>query len=358
MKPFSYIIAIIAFALVAAACGGDDAEETTTTPAPTTTTVAETTTTVAETTTTVVAGPSSLLNGLPVEDESLMDRRVVAVKIDNHPDARPQSGVQEAEAVIELLVEAGLTRFIGLYHTVDSEYIGPVRSVRPTDPGLLRPLGATFQFSGGQPWIQSLATAAEVPFLTENAPSTWRIPRNGRAYERTLYSSSVLVRDEADAREYPDAPPVGSWFAFAEPTVAGTPATTVNLSWSGNWPDVNWTFDGEQYLRSNGDVPHGWVDIEGNGEQIAADTLVVLVAEKYTACPASGQGGSCVPAELTTGEGPVMVFHDGEVIEGTWQRDEIDEFFTLSSADGAEITVPPGHLWLSVFPSDREVTWE
>ena len=360
MKP-SKLAALIALAIVAAACGGDEpAASTTTTVATTTTTTVAGTTTVPETTTTVAAGPASLLNGLPVAEETLLDRRVVAVKIDNHPDARPQSGVQDTEAVIELIVEAGLTRFIALYHTTDSDYIGPVRSVRPTDPGLLKPLGATFQFSGGQPWIQSLVSGAEIPSLSESAESTWRIARNGRAYERTLFSSSELVREAADTREYPDDPPAGPWFTFGdpatdEPAPGAEAAGTVSLDWSGNWSPVNWVWDGERYLRFNGDVEHGWVGEDGVGEQIATDTLLVLVADQYQAC---GSSGSCVPAETTTGEGTALLFHAGNVVEGTWQRDEIDEMFTLDTADGDEMVVPAGHLWLSVFPSDRTVTWE
>jgi hypothetical protein len=327
----------------------------------TTTTVADTTTTAApETTTTVEAGPQSLLNGMPVDDKTLQDRRVVAVKIDNHPDARPQSGLQDAEAVIELIVEAGLTRFIALYHATDSDYIGPVRSVRPTDPGLLKPLGATFQFSGGQPWIQSLVADAGIPSLTESAESTWRIAANGRAYERTLFTSSELIREAADTREYPDDPPPGPWFPFTDPST-DAPATgaeaaeTVSLDWSGSWSPVNWVWDGEQYLRFNGDIEHGWVGEDGVGEQIAVDTLLVLMTDQYQAC---GSSGSCVPAEITTGEGTAHLFHDGTVVEGTWQRDEIDEMFTLTTAAGDEMEVPAGRFWVSVFPSDRPVTWE
>lgn len=363
MKSLSKLTALVALALVVAACGGDDpAESTTTTAATTTTAVAETTTTAPETTTTVEAGPQSLLNGMPVDDETLQDRRVVAVKIDNHPDARPQSGLQDAEAVIELIVEAGLTRFIALYHATDSDYIGPVRSVRPTDPGLLKPLGATFQFSGGQPWIQSLVADAGIPSLTESAESTWRIAANGRAYERTLFTSSELIREAADTRDYPDDPPAEPWFTFGDPgdtstgsTTPADPAEMVSLDWSGNWSPVNWQWDGEQYLRFNGDVEHGWVGEDGVGEQIAVDTLLVLMTDQYQAC---GSSGSCVPAEITTGEGTAVIFSDGTAVEGTWQRDEIDQMFTLTTADGAEMVVPAGRFWVSVFPSDRGVTWE
>ncbi len=163
---------MIAFAVVAAACGGDDANTTTTaeitTLAPVTTTAGTSSTsssTSEATTTTAEPLTPSPLNGMGVEDPSLLDRRVIAVKIDNHWDARPQSGIEQADAIYELLVEGGLTRFIALFHNSDTEYLGPVRSGRPTDPTLIKFLGAPLQISGAQPWVSSLIVGDGVNLL-------------------------------------------------------------------------------------------------------------------------------------------------------------------------------------------------
>ncbi|HEX9977599.1 MAG TPA: DUF3048 domain-containing protein, partial [Acidimicrobiia bacterium] len=156
------LAALTAFSLIAAACsGGGDADTTTTTAATTTaattTTTPPTTTTSSTTTlpdsTTVTTFPpdfASPLNGLAAEDDILVDRRAIAIKIDNHPVARPQSGLQAADAIIELLVEGGFTRFIALFHDNDTDYIGPVRSLRATDSTLVTAIGAPLVISGGQ----------------------------------------------------------------------------------------------------------------------------------------------------------------------------------------------------------------
>ncbi len=358
---------MISLALAAGACSSSDSTVETTADAPittlppiveTTTTAAPTTTTTSTTTTTLLEGPTSLLNGLPVLDGAALERRVVAVKVDNHPAARPQSGIQDAGAVIELLVEAGITRFIALFHTSDSDYVGPIRSGRPTDPTLVRPLGASFQISGAQPWVQMMIRDAGVEFLGESSPNTFRIPRGNRAYERTLYGSTTAIREVADSRGHNDDPPPGPWFAFGEPAPTAADATDITLSWSSDWPAVRWEWDGTQYLRFNRDIPHEWVDREGEGEQIAVDTLVVLTAARYTASPPAGAGGSSVPALDTVGSGTAIVFYDGGVVEGTWERGSIAEFFVLTGADGAAMVLPPGRLWVNIFPSDRSVTWE
>ena len=75
-------------------------------------------------------------------------RRVIAFKVDNNLNARPQSGLQEADTVMEILVEGGMTRFLAFYMDKTSSYVGPIRSARPTDPNLVRPYGGILVVSG------------------------------------------------------------------------------------------------------------------------------------------------------------------------------------------------------------------
>jgi hypothetical protein len=353
-------------AVVAASCGGDDATTTTealTTLAPVSTTdggistTATTTTTVATTTTELLT--PSLLNGMGVADPSLLDRRVVAIKIDNHPDARPQSGIEQADAVYELLVEGGLTRFIAMFQESDTEYLGPVRSGRPTDPTLVKFLGAPLQISGAQPWVVNIILNDGVNLLGDNGNTTFRI--HTRSAPHNLYGSTLLMRDEADRRGYPDDPPAQPIFDFGVPTPGETGANQINLDWSNN-PIVHWKWTGTEYIRFNGDTPHNWRSAPVDGQdpvdtQISTDTLVVIVAPEHYVSSSSG-AGSAVPAANTVGEGDAYVFYAGKVVTGKWQRDTIDERFELSLEDGTPIVIPAGRLWVNVFPAGQSLTWE
>jgi hypothetical protein len=98
-----------------------------------------------------------------------------------------------------------------------------------------------------------------------------------------------------------------------------------------------------------------WVDAEGNEGQVSFDTIVVLKAERYSA---SGSSGSSVPALHTIGAGDAVVFHHGGVLGGTWERGDDTEMIRIFDLDGDEIVLPPGRVWISVFPDDRTVTWE
>jgi hypothetical protein len=289
---------------------------------------------------------------MPVDDPLLLDRRVIAVKIDNHWNARPQSGIQEADAVYELLVEAGLTRFIALFHDGDSAYLGPMRSGRPTDPTLLKSLGATFTISGAQDWVINRIVSSGVSLIGEVRPATFRIAT--RYAPHNLYVDTMALRAYADERGYADEAPADlfTWGAWEPDT--GREATSIAFDWSPGL-QVRWDWTGEEYVRFSGGDPHEWLSIDGDTSPISADTLVVLFAARYTASP-SGSGSS-VPAMETVGTGRALVFSGGEVREGTWSRSSIEESFQLSSSDGSVLTVPPGKPWISIFPDGRSLTW-
>lgn len=318
---------------------------------PTTTT---TTVTLPPTTSTIPL-PRSPINGLPVEDQARLNRRVLAIKIDNHCFARPQSGPQAADAVIELPVEGNFTRFIALFHDADSGYVGPIRSGRPADGEILRHLGATFAISGGQPWVLDRIINAGVRMLGEGT-GMFRVRR---AAPHNLYGNTEALRAEADRRQYSNDPPQ-QLFQFGK-MGDGELASTIQFDWDTN-NSVTWSFNGLAYLRtvSQGggcadQGPHMWADDQGGSGQIAADTLVVLYADEYTAIAPAG--ATSVPAMDTIGEGRALVFAAGMVAEGNWSRETITDPFRLTHA-GRALQVPPGRLWISLLPNGRNLSWE
>lgn len=351
MRP-SLLWYFVAFALILAACSGAAAETTTTTTTLPPTTTTRPVTTTAPTTTTTDPGPVSALNGLPATSPELLDRGVLGVKIDNHWNARPQSGLQSADAVYELVVEAGLTRFIALFHDNDTDYLGPMRSGRPTDPTLLKPLGATFAISGAQDWVIARIRNAGVPIIGEVRPATFRI--GARSAPHNLYVDTALLREYAEGRDYPDEPP-DDLFRWGNATPAQSGAESITISFAAETTAL-WEWDGEQYFRSTNGAVHQTINRDGTTAPLATDTLIVLFAPRYTASPPGGNG-TAVPAMDTVGTGKALVFFEGGVTEGTWERSGIDEMFALSDGDGDELTVPPGTPWISVVPDGRSVSW-
>lgn len=347
------LVLVVALALILTACTGGAGADTTTTSSSTTTTTRATTTTTRATTTTADARPTSPLNGLPVDDEQALARRVLAVKIDNHPNARPQSGIQQADGVMEVRVEGGLTRFIALFHHSDSDYVGPIRSARPTDAKLVAPLGATLVISGGQEWVRAGIAALGVPYVSDTRPGMFRI--SGRSAPHNLYGATSELRVVADERDLPNDPPGAPIWEFGE-LPEGEPASEVRIVFSEGFA-ANWSWDGQRYLRSLGGAPSEWRSEDGTTGQIAADTLVVLEGTFYTASPPSGWTGSAVPATESVGSGRAVVIAGGEAVEGRWERESHTEPFTLTTSDGDPLPVPPGIPWVSMLPNVGAVEW-
>ena len=318
--------------------------DTNTTSVPITTT---TSTAPSPTATTAVSLPASPLNGTPVEDEALLARRVLAVKIDNHSRSRPQSGLDLASAVYELPVE-GITRFIALFHHTDATYLGPIRSGRPSDGRLLNPLDATFAISGGQPWVQQQIRAEDIHLIGETPPAMFRI--SGRSAPHNLYGDTVQLRGIADARGYPNDPPLPLFTFGALPEGAGA-ATQIAMDFGNNFV-VTWTWDAaaSNYVRNFGGAPAELMDQEGVRYPLTAQTLVVMLAELYTERPPDDQG-SAVPAMNTVGSGQAYVFAGGRMMSGTWQRATSADLITLTAEDGTPLPVPPGFLWISIVPN-------
>lgn len=352
------VVGLVAFAVLASACSSDTpaaTTTTTTTQATTTTTQATTTTTTQATTTTEMpqVEVAATINGLPAEDD-LIDRRVVGIKIDNHPNARPQSGLEQADAVYEVLVEGGLTRFIALFHQSDVDYIGPNRSGRVTDSKVMASLaGAPLQISGAQGWVQDIFRDEGINVIYDNGVTTYRTPERPKPHN--LYSSTLLVREWADERGWPDENP-GNLFTYGEPTPFQATAEQIVVPFS-DAPPSTWTWDGERYLHFQGTEEHVWVDADGATGQIAMDTLVVMKMRKYIARNPAGSG-TPLPTVETVGTGEAFVFHSGGVVSGTWERGATSDPFTLVAADGSDLVLPPGTVWMHLVPDTMTVTWE
>lgn len=347
---------LLATALILAACsgGGDDvADETTappsseasTTSAATTTTVAPTTTTTVPltTTTTIPDVPRMPLTGEPIDDPSdVPDRPALVVKISNAPQSiLPQSGLNEADIVIEEIINDNVTRFAAVFHSNDSDPVGPIRSGRAQDINLLlalnRPL---FAWSGGNRAVTQAVRSSDLIDLDARTNSGY-YRRSGRSDANTLYSSTdVLWAKTPDEAGRPSLLfpylPVG-----ASPDGAAATEIEVQL----DTIRAQWTYDAEsgRYYRTQNGVEHT-TEEDGDVNRVWVDNVVVMFAD-YGVNPADGN-----PDASVLGSNPVVVFSGGTVREGVWLRFEpTDPVGLFDNADDLNpIGLVPGRTWLEI----------
>jgi hypothetical protein len=312
----------------------------TTTVPPTTVAATSTTTETSEvTTTTPEAAPVMPLTGLPIEDQAKANRPALVVKIDNHPDARPQSGLNAADIVFEENVES-LTRFAVVFQSNDSDPVGPIRSGRTQDVALLGSLNQPlFAWSGGNPNVTRAIDSSDLIDLSQSRAGSQggffrsgdrKAPHNLYAKTSALYTFTPIY-----------APPPPQQFVYRADGEAfnGVPSLGVDLKMDG--VKVNWTWDGDSasYLRKQGGQPHMDADLG----QVNAANVVVLEVD-YKPSPADARS----PEAQTIGTGKVYVFTAGVMIEGTWTRADRLDPFTLTDADGNVIALTPGRTWVEL----------
>jgi hypothetical protein len=211
---------------------------------------------------------------------------------------------------------------------------------------MLAPMGAPLVMSGGQPWVQRVHTGRGVGLVGEGAANLFRI--SAKVAPHNLYGNTENMRTGADANEFPDDPP-GPLYDIVQWSIPETVANEIVLDYSDNvtvtW---NWDPDTERYLRTHNGTPHEIIDRDGTAEQIYAEVLVILDGEFYTQFPPPEDADwQAVPATETIGSGNAWVFARGAVWEGTWQRSDYDDPFTLLNSDGSETGVPAGFSWVS-----------
>ena len=296
---------------------------------------------------------------LPPEIWLKRPKRVIAFKIDNNIKARPQSGLQEADAVHEILVEGGMTRFLAFFYDNTSKYLGPIRSARPTDPTLVRPYGGTLVVSGATAGLIPSIRELGVPVLEEqSSPVMFRI--SSRNAPHNLYADTELVRQRIEDRGFyflqPGPGPLYPFGLNQNNWNDGADKITIKYS---DFSTVIWKLDGDKYSRFIIDnysdnkeaTAHNFISQDGNYTDILkTETIVVIQGPLYK------DKATTLPSVLTVGVGNAYVFNQGKYIEGSWRRGDITEPFVLTDINGNDIQVPPSTQWVHILPNEGLVS--
>ena len=294
------------------------------------------------------------LTGEEAPSDQVVERPALAIKVENIDEARPQSGLAEADVIWEEEAEGGITRFIAVYHCEDAARVGPVRSARPVDPPVLllfrKPL---FGYAGGVAKVeQDIAEAGVIDLNYIDAAEAYTRDPN-RTAPHDLYTTTRALRREAGGRgQVPEA-----LFTYEEdpPERRGTrPGRQIVADWS-IATDVLWRYrsgDG-LYRRFHGEEAH----ILEDGSQMAVDNIVAMMVERLDTRIVD-PAGNPVPNFEVVGEGDVVVFRDGRAIRGSWERPEEGELMRLVDRRGEDFPLKPGTTWVMLYPTDAEAPLE
>lgn len=305
----------------------------------------------------------------------------LGVMIENHSDARPQSGISFADIVYEAIAEGGITRFLNIFYCQDADVIGPVRSARTYFIDFLSEFGAfpLYAHVGGANTdgpADALGQISSYGWGGVNDLNQFSIgfpvflrnyDRLGRtvATEHTMYSSTTKLWDyAAKSRKITNVNEKGeSWtknftpYTFKDDAAVSARPTSQTVSfdfWDG-YSDygVTWTYDktSNLYLRANGGKPHADLNTK---KQLSTKNLVVLFMKESRAN--DGYEGNLHMLYGTKGTGKAKIFMDGVETDGTWSKKSRTAHLFLKDNRGQDVELNKGKIWFSVVSPKTDIT--
>ena len=274
------------------------------------------------------------LTGLP---GTVPNRPAAVVKIDNGSRARPQSGLNAADIVIEEEVEGGITRFAAVFHSTNA-IVGPIRSGRTTDIGIINGLGSPLLMYSGANAVTDSLLRAQSNVQNRNAGTS-------SGYWRSSYRSapSNLYSDTAPHWATAAGGPPPAQFAYRADGAGPGGVEDTSLTVAYRASKAGWTWDGSAWLRTQGGNAH----MTAAGDQVSAANVVVIEADEVPSGMVDSSGAN-VPEFVFVGTGRATVFTAGHRIDGVWTKPTLRSVATLTTPDGAVIELTPGRTWIEL----------
>lgn len=282
----------------------------------------------------------SPLDGLPVANADQAAVQVVGVMIDNHPDARPQSGLNKARIVYEAPAEGGITRYFAIFNSKDEvAKVGPVRSARPYFIDWLEEYGGMYMHCGGSPDGLAKIKADKVFDFDEmkNGQYFWR--DSSRTAPHNLYTSSKMWNQGLDKNISRQNKFSASW-KFGDLAQTNLQASSVSVPYVDGY-EVTWQYNQSDkvYYRSINEASS-----TSDGADIYTDNVIMQFAKMATI---DDYGRREI---YTDNGGEARLLRDGMSFVGSWKKVSGRTIFYDSS--GQEMVLKPGKTWIEVVPSD------
>ena len=300
--------------------------------------------------------PTSPLSGLTGTAE-IVGRRPIAVKIPNDVESRPSTGLSEAEVVYEHETEGRITRFTAFFVLSDLEKVGPIRSARFVDVGLVREYSALFAHVGGSPPVRDALTRLgdldrDEFFYGPDGPFFRADDRNP---PHNIYIDLPKLRADAESIGLAPLVDISPWVFYDETPEHGTTSSIqIPAVASDSGPQTKYEYDPEtrSYKR--------WIDgkplIDAlNGSQISVENVIVQFTKTELTEHVEDAAGNLSLAIETVGAGRVLVFHDGHRIDGRWIRRDLDSRTRFVSPSGRPIALRPGHSWVHLLDNREQI---
>jgi hypothetical protein len=265
---------------------------------------------------------------------------VYVVKIDNTSSSAPQVGLGSADMVVEELVEGGLTRLAVFFDSSIPSVVGPVRSMRASDVGIVKPASALLVASGA-------------------ARRTTRVLRNHHVRTVTEGTRPGFYRDSSRAAPYnlfmrlPElgrhlgphwSTPLHPYLRFSGhdfESVPSSPVRSMAVTFS-DGHTTDWRYTSAGWVRPG--------SYASTGDDFVADN-VLLLRVKIGDAGYLDPAGNPVPETDLSGTGSAVLVHGDAAVRCRWRKPDKAGELRLGTLQGRPLAVPPGRTWIELVPA-------
>ena len=292
-------------------------------------------------------------------------RRPLAVDIENHIESRPAYGLSDADQVFEAVAEGGITRFVAIFWTSQAPRLEPIRSIRNYFIDWAGDFDAIVVHHGGansqDPRTDALGNItklglADIDCIKEDGGICTR--DNERFAPHNSMSNTAVLWNEAQKRGF-NKPTNFETYKFKDDAEESLRPLAQKISYN-FWQDedylVRWEYDktSNSYKRINGNLlTDKHMDANYPDRQITSKTVIV---QKMVQGPVNDGTSTGHLLYNAIGTGQALIFSDGKMVTGTWEKTERTKRTKFFDAKGAEVVFNRGQIWISVVPPENVIT--
>jgi hypothetical protein len=293
------------------------------------------------------------MTGLLVTPEAAM-RQPMAVMIDDHQGARPQSGFNSAAIVWQAPAEGGIPRYMLIFQDTVPAAVGPVRSARQYFIEWAAEWDAMYAHAGGSP--QALDTLRRYgrgqlvwnadEFRWSSAGYFWRV--HDRVAPHNLYTDGAHLRKLAGVLGMEDGPISPIWgFTLHRADVEPPTGNVIKVVYP--YESITYRYDPVRnaYLRYiNGSKRP---QIDAADRQVVAPKNVILLRMHFGPLADSDPKKHRLEA-ADVGHGEAWISTGGRTIKGTWRKASAAAPTLLFDSKGVPVTLTAGQTFVQVLP--------
>ena len=292
---------------------------------------------------------------LQIIDENSTSRPY-AVMINNNHEAWPQSGVQDAYLVYEMVVEGGITRMMALYKDQDTAKIGSVRSSRHYFLDYVLENDAIYaHFGWSDPAMNDISSFGINNINGLYDDYTWRDTSLDRAYEHTAFTSIENITKQVNNKGYRTETNQDLLLNYSvdeinlESKNDSIVANNVSIQYS-YYHTTSYEYDSvnKVYKRSMSGVAN--TDLV-TGEQYTVKNIITYQVEDV-----AHESIDKLRNLKNIGSGTGYYITNGYAVPITWEKSSRSGQTIYKYQDGNEIDVNDGNTFIQIQPKNMQLT--